>query len=102
MYIPISALIVAGALALVVLALAWRRRRDRRDDLTAPPPARAVPPPPRAWPAAAAPVGDLPAEVAAEVRELMAADRKIEAIKVARAATGLSLADAKALVERMG
>jgi len=54
-----------------------------------------------AWPAYAVPVGDVPPELESELRGLLATGNKIEAIKVLRAATGSSLADAKAMVERM-
>ena len=105
MYLPIPVLIAAGAIVLALLAFALRRRGGGRDLIAPPrfdaPPPAPVQPPSRPWPSGAAPIGDLPAEVAAEVRALLAVDRKIEAIKVARAATGLSLADAKELVERM-
>lgn len=97
MYVPMPALIAIGFALLVLLALALRRR-DREPDLTAPP---GYAPPPRAWPPGAAPIGDLPPDLAAEVRALLAADRKIEAIKIVRAATNLGLAEAKEMVERM-
>jgi len=106
MYVPIPALIAAGVVLLALLALALRRR-GRGTDLTAPPRYATPPPPPRyvpparPWPAGAAPIGDLPADLAAEVRALLAEDRKIEAIKLVRQATSLGLAEAKEMVERM-
>lgn len=106
MYIPVPAIVAVGAVLLVLLVAAFRRRPGARDLIAPPRPGPAPPPPyrppPPAWPAGAAPIGDLPTEVADEVRALLAADRKIEAIKIARAATGMSLADVKAMVERMG
>jgi len=96
-----------GLAALAALGLALRRRRDAGRDLLAPPPfpPPAPPPPlmapPRPWPAGAAPIGDVPPELERELRELLAAGRKLEAIKLVRAATGLGLAEAKARVERM-
>lgn len=44
---------------------------------------------------------ELPEAVAAEMRELIAAGRTIEAIKLHRRATGSRLGEAKAAVERM-
>jgi hypothetical protein len=96
MYVPLPVLIAAGAVLLALLMLALRRRGSR--DLLAPPQAAPLP---RAWPAGAAPIGDVPPELAAEVRALLAEDRKIEAIKIVRAATNLGLAEAKEMVERM-
>jgi large subunit ribosomal protein L7/L12 len=97
MYLPVPVLIAIAALLLILLVLALRRRGGR-PDLTAPP---RYAPPPQAWPAGAAPVGDLPPDLAAEVRALLAQDRKIEAIKLVRQATHLGLGEAKELVERM-
>jgi large subunit ribosomal protein L7/L12 len=106
MFVPVPVLAAFGIAFLVLLLMAFRRRSGERD-LVAPPrrsgsPApspRAVPP--GAWSAGAAPIGDLAAEVDGDVRALMAAGRKIEAIKLVRASTGLGLAEAKDLVERM-
>jgi len=105
MYVPLPVLILAGAVLAALLVLALRRRERR--DLVAPPRLGPPPPPPRpilptrAWPRGAAPIGDLPEELAAEVRALLAADRKIEAIKLVRQATSLGLGEAKEMVERM-
>ena len=105
MFVPMPVLAAIGIAFLVLLLLAFRRRSSDRD-LIAPP--RMGPPPPArralsqsAWPAGAAPIGDLAAELDGEVRALIAAGRKIEAIKLVRASTGLGLAEAKGLVERM-
>jgi ribosomal protein L7/L12 len=54
-----------------------------------------------AWPAAAAPTAGVPPELEGELRGLLAAGNKIEAIRLLREATGSSLADAKAMVERL-
>jgi hypothetical protein len=99
MYLPVPVLAVLG-IALLALALLALRRRGGGRDLIAPP-RPGAPMPPRAWPAGAAPIGDLPPEVEAEVRALAAAGNKIEAIKMLRAATRWSLLDAKEAVERM-
>jgi large subunit ribosomal protein L7/L12 len=98
MFVPVPILIAVAAAFLVLLLFALRRRGDSRD-LSAPPPRAA--PQPRAWPAGAAPIGDLPPDLAAEVRALLDQDRKIEAIKLVRQATSLGLAEAKDMVERM-
>jgi large subunit ribosomal protein L7/L12 len=91
MYVSMPVLAAIGFAFLVLAALAWRRR-DRDRDLLAPP---------RFRPADAAPVAELPADIAGDVRALSAAGRKIEAIKRVRAATGIGLAEAKDLVDRM-
>ena len=103
MYIPIPLLAALGIAFLVLVLIVFRRRSGERD-LIAPPsrgPTASSAPPPRALPPAAAPAGDLTAELPGEVRELIAAGRKIEAIKLVRETTGLGLAEAKQLVERM-
>ena len=105
MYLSVPVLVAIAAAFLVVLLLALRRRSGSRDLIA--PPRDATPPPPRyvpparPWPAGAAPIGDLPPDLAAEARALLAQGDKIEAIKLVRAATGLGLAEAKQLVERM-
>lgn len=45
---------------------------------------------------------DLPQDDIDDLRELVARDRKIEAIKVYRERTGAGLADAKAFVDSLG
>jgi hypothetical protein len=100
MYLPMPVLAAIGVSFLALVLLAWRRRGGERD-LIAPPRPGVPAQPPRAWPAGAAPIGDLAEEVAGEVRAQLAAGHKIEAIKLVRAATGLGLAEAKDMVERM-
>jgi hypothetical protein len=104
MQVPVPVLVAIAAAFLVLLFLALRRRSGSRDLIAPPrdatPPPRYVPPA-RPWSAGAAPIGDLPPDLAAEVRALLAQDDKIEAIKLVRAATGLGLAEAKEMVERM-
>jgi hypothetical protein len=92
MYLSMPVLAAIGIAFLVLAALAMRRRGGGERDLIAPPPPRSVSP---------GQAGDLPPEIAAEVRALSQAGRKIEAIKKLRTATGLGLAEAKDLVERM-
>ena len=104
MYLPIPILAVLGLAFLLLLVLALRRGGGERDLIAPPRPGSPAPSPPmraQAWPASAAPIGELAAELDGEVRALLAAGRKIEAIKLVRAATRASLADAKAMVERM-
>jgi len=96
MYVPVPVLAAIGIAFLALLLIALRRRSGERDLIAPPRPA-----PPSARPAGAAPIGDAPPELAAEVRALLAAGSKIEAIKLVRAATGLGLAEAKDMVERM-
>jgi hypothetical protein len=95
MFIPIPVLIVAGLVFLLLLAVILRPAR-RRDPLMGgqPPIARMRTPAP-------APVTTLPPETEAQVRALLAAGRKIEAIKLARDATHLGLKETKDLVESM-
>lgn len=107
MYVPMPVLAAIAILFLVLLFFAFRRRSGERD-LIAPPnmsqhSARPAmrPAEHRPWPAGAAPIGDLADEMRKEVRELVDAGNKIEAIKLVRAATHLGLREAKELVERM-
>ena len=110
MYLPVPVLAVIGLVVLVLLFMLVMRRQSSERDLIAPPrlgtPAPPSPPPlniepHRAWPAGAAPIGDVPPELEAELRALLAAGQKLEAIKQLRAATRCSLSDAKEMVERM-
>ena len=105
MYVPVTVLAALGIAFLILTLLALRRRSGERDLIAPPRPGPLAPTSralsPSAWPAGAAPIGDVPAELQRELRELVAAGRKIEAIKLVRAATGLGLAEAKDLVERM-
>lgn len=92
MFVPLPVLIAVGLLLLLLAALV--ARRGRRDPLTGGqrPAYRATRP---------APVVALPAETEAQVRALIAAGRKIDAIKLARDATGMGLKESKDLVETM-
>lgn len=96
MFIPLPVLIAAGVLILVLIAMIARAGR-KRDPLMggAPPHAyRGTKPMP-------VPVATLSREVEEEVRALLAAGRKIQAIKLARDATHLGLKETKDLVEAM-
>jgi len=109
MYLPIPVLAAIGLVVLVLLFLLVARRRSGERDLIAPPrlgtPVPPSPPlqvePHRAWPAGAAPIGDVPPELEAELRALLATGQKLEAIKQLRAAKRCSLSEAKEMVERM-
>jgi len=98
------AIAVAAVMLAAVLAL---RRRGGSDDLIAPPrglsarPRPEPPPPPPGWSEGAAPIHGLPDDVAAEARQLLAQNRRIEAVKLVRAATGCSLEQAVERVERI-
>jgi large subunit ribosomal protein L7/L12 len=85
MFIPIPILIFAGVAFLVMAAQILRRSRPR-DPL-----ARDVSP--------IMPSTTLPPEVEAQIRALLAAGRKVEAVKLARDTTHLGLKDSKDLVE---
>ena len=103
MFVPLPVLIAAGLLILVLIAIILRSAR-KRDPLMggAPRAYRSAPPTPLAsLPAASLPGGTLPPEVEADVRALLAAGRKIEAIKLARDATHLGLKETKDLVDAM-
>lgn len=98
MFIPLPVLIAAGVLILVLIAMIARAGR-KRDPLMggAPPRAyRGTKPVPRP-----VPVATLSPEVEREVRALLAAGRKIQAIKLARDATHLGLKETKDLVEAL-
>ena len=99
MNVPVPVLIAIGAAFVLLLFVAFRRR-DRRDDLTAPPPMTSVPRPAYRPPPASL-GAELPPEVEQEVRALADAGRKIEAVKRVREVTGLGLAEALEVVQRL-
>ncbi len=102
MDLSLPALIAIGTLLAALILFGLRRGGPR--DLLRPPPGLGrgatgpAPPPPSGsgeWPAA------LPADVEADVRALLGQSRKLEAIRIVRAATGMGLGEAKEFVERM-
>ncbi|NIJ22220.1 large subunit ribosomal protein L7/L12 [Sphingomonas naasensis] len=98
---PLPVLIAAALLILVLAAMALRSGR-KRDPLMggAPGSYRANRPMPAArFPPATLPAGTLPEDVEQQVRALLAAGRKIDAIKLARDATHLGLKETKDLVD---
>jgi large subunit ribosomal protein L7/L12 len=99
MFIPIPILIFAGVAFLVMAAQILRRSR-RRDPLLggAPPVLRPAPLPARDV-SPIMPSTTLPPEIEAQIRALLAAGRKVEAVKLARDTTHLGLKDSKDLVE---
>jgi len=102
MFIPIPVLIAIGVAFLLLLAFALRSSRGR-DPLMGGGQVPRYRPSPAALKAtaAAAPVLPLPPDVEHQVRALLAAGRKIEAIKLARDVTHLGLKETKDLVELM-
>ncbi len=101
MFVPIPVLIAIGVVFLLLLAFALRPSRGR-DSLMGNgqvPRYRLGQTEPKV--SLAAPVVALPPEVEQQVRALLAAGRKIEAIKLAREVTHLGLRDAKDLVESL-
>ncbi|MDB5707811.1 MAG: hypothetical protein JWN66_4927 [Sphingomonas bacterium] len=101
MFVPIPVLIAIGIIFLLLIG--WGLRASRaRDPLMGgrPAPVRLSPPalPPVAT---GAPFTPLSPEVEAQVRTLLAAGRKIDAIKLARDVTRLGLKDTKDLVESL-
>lgn len=103
MFVPLPVLIAAGLLILVLAAMALRSTR-KRDPLMGGAPhdyGARRPAPVAGISPATLPAGTLPAEVERQVRALLAAGRKIDAIKLARDATGLGLKETKDLVDAM-
>ncbi|MCX8477057.1 MAG: ribosomal protein L7/L12 [Sphingomonas sp.] len=101
MFVPLPVLIAIGVLILVLIAMIARAGRRRDPLMGGQPPAyrpRKPVPLPKPMPL---PVAALPVEVEAQVRALLAAGRKIEAIKIARDVTHLGLKETKDLVEAM-
>lgn len=101
MFVPIPALIAIGIVFLLLIVLALRSSRGR-DPLMGggQPPAYRAPSTPRNV-SMVAPSLPLPPEVEEQVRALMAAGRKIDAIKLARDVTHLGLKETKDLVESL-
>ena len=95
MFVPLPLLILAGLVFVVLLGLALRPRRWSDDLLSAPRvPVRKLAVRPGQRP-------DLPPEVDAQVRALVADGQAISAIKLVREATGLGLKEAKDMVDGM-
>lgn len=97
MYVPVWALAI---LAVGWLGFFWMlgRRSAAGRDLTAPPPRAAAQPYPVY---SGAPPAGIPPELEPELRQLLAENRKIEAIKRLREATRSGLAEAKNLVDAL-
>jgi large subunit ribosomal protein L7/L12 len=104
MFVPIPVLIAIGVAFLALLL--WGIRSSRRRDplMGGSQPSYRSPPPHQSPPAkdcTDAPFVPLPPEVEAQVRALLAAGRKIDAIKLARDATHMGLKQTKDLVESL-
>ena len=77
-----------GVALLIILFIRWRRTQRRTNSLSAPP---------RAMPSAT----DLSPDLRAQILLLKAEGQTIEAIKLTRERTGLGLAEAKQLVDKV-
>ena len=95
MFIPMPVLIAIGVAMLVLVG--WARRASRRRD----PLMGGRQAPARAASLAGAPAAILAPEIEEQVRALVTAGRKLEAIKLTREATHCGLKEAKDLVESM-
>ena len=95
MFIPMPVLIAIGIAMLLLVGWALRASR-RRDPLMG---GRQAPARPASL--VGAPAALLPPEIEEQVRGLLTAGRKLEAIKLTREATHLGLKEAKDLVESM-
>ena len=100
MFIPIPVLVAIGVVFLILLGFAFRSSRGR-DPLMGGGQVPRYRPTAAHKATAAAPVFPLPPEIEEQVRALMAAGRKIDAIKLARDVTHLGLKETKDLVESM-
>jgi large subunit ribosomal protein L7/L12 len=102
MFVPLPILIVVGFTLLLMIGLIIRRPSKRDPLLGSLPPAVGSQPalPRHEFPSA--PLAELPAETEAQVRLLIAAGRKIDAIKLTRDTTRLGLKECKNLVDALG
>ena len=96
MFIPMPVLIAIGVAMLLLVGWALRASRRRDPLMGGRQPASLT-----AGNVAGAPVAILPPEIEEQVRALVTAGRKLEAIKLAREVTHLGLKEAKDLVESM-
>ncbi|RZF64766.1 hypothetical protein EWE75_09105 [Sphingomonas populi] len=94
MFVPVPILILIGLVFLLMTARILSTSR-RTDPLLGSPKSVYQPETP------AAPLTTLPPEIAEQVRALLAAGRKLEAVKIAREATRLGLQECKDLVEAL-
>jgi large subunit ribosomal protein L7/L12 len=102
MFVPLPIVIVVGFTLLLMVGLIIRRRSERDPLLGSLPPAvgskQALP----RNDSPSAPFAELPPETEAQVRLLIAAGRKIDAIKLTRDTTRLGLKECKDLVDALG
>ena len=99
MFVPVPVLIAIGVAMLMLVGLVLRASRGRDPLMGGQAPVRRAPLAGRTVSGAAAPA--LPSGVEEQIRALIVAGRKIEAIKLARGATHCGLKEAKDLVESM-
>jgi len=100
MFIPMPVLIAIGVAMLLLIGWALRSSRGR-DPLMGGGRAPVRRPPSAARELSGVPVAALSPEIAEQVRGLLTAGRKIEAIKLVRETTHCGLREAKDLVESM-
>lgn len=101
MFVPIPLLVAMVATIFILAALLWRGKRDGRDLMTSPR-ARAMHPRHVERPVATmATPNDLPAGLREQASALMAANRKLEAIKLIREETGFGLKESKDIAEQL-
>jgi large subunit ribosomal protein L7/L12 len=98
MFIPLPILIIVSIAFVFLLAKAVRSSRRRDPLMGEQPPRRPIA---ARRPKSAVVNATLSPQVEAEVRALLAAGRKIDAIKIARDETGLGLRETKELVEAL-
>jgi large subunit ribosomal protein L7/L12 len=101
MYIPIPIIIVLGLTFLLMVGQTIRSSRKRDPLLGDRAPAFRPAVAPHQERAPIMPVATLSAETESQVRALIAAGRKIEAVKLTRDATHLGLKESKDLVEAL-
>jgi large subunit ribosomal protein L7/L12 len=101
MFVSVPVLIAVGVVFLLMAVRIMRLSRKRDPLLGGSRPAFRSAPASHRRDSAVAPVAILSPEIEGQVRELLAAGRKIDAIKLAREVTNLGLKDAKDLVEAL-
>lgn len=102
MFVPLPIVIVVGCIFLLMAGLIISPR-SKRDPLlgSLPPAVSSQPALPRSE-SLSAPLAELTPETEAQIRSLIAAGRKIDAIKLTRDATRLGLKECKDLVDALG
>lgn len=101
MFVPLPLVIVVGFTLLLMVGLIIRRRSDRDPLLGSLPPAVGSQPALPRNELPSAPFAELPPETEAQVRLLIAAGRKIDAIKLTRDTTRLGLKECKDFMDTL-